>query len=91
MRYRVFKVDENGKMIFAGESVALGDGPRDLRYIAECHGLSPGDVIYISDRYIRLEENDDLLYLDLTRSDVVVGGEPWGPELAQRLYRMAIA
>ena len=91
MRYRVFKLGSDGTLSFEGESIALGNGPRDIRYIAECHGLGKGDVVYIADMYLLLQEGDEFLYLGLARTDIEVGGEMWGPAVAQKLYRLATA
>jgi len=89
MRYRVFKLGKGGEIFFDAEGVSLGDGPRDLSYICEVHELAAGDVIYVADRYIRVEPGNEFMYLDLS-VEAQVGGKPWGPEMAMRLYRMAI-
>lgn len=99
MKYAVFKQDDAGVLSFAGTSRSLGEGPNEVAYIVNGHGLQAGDVIHFIDGGWRRVETIDpaterIRPLDVTSSTLspVVGDDtirygdgPWSPAMATRL------
>ena len=88
MRYRIFRIDKDQQLKYNTTGIALGWGPREVEYIITSHTMQPGDVIYIADLYILVQEGG-WKYLRFGDNDVV-GGAPWGEENANRLYSQVV-
>ncbi len=82
----------------------MGDSPRDIALIVDGHGMSVGDVIHIGGFWLSVEEiNESRDLRDRPFEvevrilpahedpDFLVGGEPWGLPIINRLYGQAVS
>ena len=93
LKYRVYKPDKNGRLQRdeKSDSKTLGTGRWEKNYIAQEAKMFPGDVLRIEHEFWLYELDFDgepswrVLPTGLELSDVVFGGEAWGPLLIARL------
>jgi hypothetical protein len=89
MRYRVFVCGSDGRLAYKATSSALGDGQAELALIIEAHALMTGDLIYINDFYYKVVDGGCIV-LQLHDSSHNIDGDPWGQDVAKRLYRLVV-